>query len=79
MLEPIYSGPNRSGICICGHSWENHHLSLVMRIEYIEETKEGYKPGECCFYGHNETGGLMLDKNDEWVPHCFGYRDKLDV
>ena len=74
-LIPQYSGPDRSGICVCGHSWDRHHRMIVMNKEYIEETQEGYVLGECTFHGFNEAGGMMQDENDEWVPHCSGYRD----
>jgi hypothetical protein len=78
-MEAKYSGPSRSGICVCGHSWESHHRMIVMNKEYYETTQEGYVLGECCFYGFNEAGGLMPDDNGEWHPHCFGYRDSLDT
>jgi len=74
MRQPRYSGPTRSGICICGHSWKEHHLSCVMRQEYIDDTEEGYIPEECCHYGFNESGGQQL-VDGEWVEHCFGYVD----
>lgn len=48
---------------------------IVMNKEYIEDTQEGYVLGECTFHGFNEDGGMMQDENDEWVPHCSGYRD----
>jgi len=63
-----------SGICLCGHSWENHHLSMVMNLEAIEENNEGTVPGECLRYGNNEWGGL--DEHGE--DHCSGYIDKDD-
>ena len=69
---PKYSGPNCSGTCQCGHSWEDHHLSMVMRQEYIEDTKEVYIPEECLFYGCNEAGGLDAEGNE----HCWKYRDE---
>ena len=76
MREPRYSGPNRSGICICGCSWEKHHLSCVMRQEYVDETGECYIPEECCAYGCNETGGMKYNKEtEEYEDHCYGYRD----
>lgn len=55
-----YSGPNRSGVCVCGHSWEKHHLSCVMNREYAEATGESYVPQECEAFGFNERGGLAL-------------------
>ena len=75
--EARYSGPNRSGTCICGHSWEHHHLGLVMRQSYVDATGEGYIPGECLHYGFNEEGGLMPDPEGGpyWVNHCHGYID----
>ena len=66
-----YSGPGRTGICVCGHSWEDHHLGFVMNPGYFAATKEGYVPQECEFYGCNEMGGL--DKHGN--PHCDGYKD----
>jgi hypothetical protein len=68
---PKYSGPNRTGICICGHKWDDHHLGMVMRQEYVDETNEFYIAQECEFYGNNEMGGLDKDGND----HCQYYRD----
>lgn len=73
---PLYSGPGKSGICICGHSWEDHHLMLVARQAYVDATHEGYIPGECEAYGSNECGGLMPGLDGEWIDHCRGYRDQ---
>ena len=70
---PRYSGPNRSGICVCGHKWDDHHLGIVMRQEYVDETGEGYICGECEFYGFNEMGG----KDAEGKEHCWSYRDEM--
>ena len=52
-MKPKYSGPNRSGTCICGCTWDKHHLGIVMNSVYAEATKEGYIPEECCAYGFN--------------------------
>ena len=74
--KPIYSGPGKSGLCLCGHLWEDHHLSMAMRQEYVDVVKEGYLPGECLRYGCNETGGMRYDRSVHmYVDHCFGYRD----
>jgi hypothetical protein len=62
MSEPRYSGPNRSGVCVCGCSWELHHLSCVMRQEYFDETGEAHIPEECCAYGFNEVGGMKYNE-----------------
>ena len=70
---PRYSGPNRSGMCVCGHSWEDHHLGMVMNSDYFEATKEAYIAQECEFYGFNEMGGLDPEGND----HCHSYKDTL--
>ena len=72
--KPRYSGPERSGICKCGHSWEIHHLGCVMNSEYFELTQESYVPEECEFFGFNETGGLDAEGNN----HCQRYRDSLE-
>src|SRR6266702_1036810 len=69
-----YSGPNRSGICKCGHSWRDHHLGVVMNVEHYEATGESYVPQECEFFGCNEMGGLDRDGND----HCGHYVDMME-
>ena len=63
-----------SGICMCGHSWEDHHLSMVMNEEAYE-TVGPYFPEECEFYGFNETGG----KDEDGDLHCNKYVDKDDL
>lgn len=66
---PRYSGPGRSGVCRCGHRWDDHHLGIVMNLNYPEP----YIPQECEFYGFNETGGL----DAAGQPHCGGYVDSM--
>ena len=75
MKQPRYSGPNRSGVCVCGHSWAVHHLGVVMNQSYYTDTGEEYLPQECEFCGVNEDGG----KDAEGNYHCNGYRDTKDV
>lgn len=72
MNQTIYLGPNTTGICICGHSWEDHHLWMVMNTQYFEDTKEPYLPQECVFFGCNEDGGYDADGK----AHCFEYEDR---
>jgi hypothetical protein len=43
-----------------------------------DKTGEYYVPDECCYYGCNEKGGMMPGLGDDWVDHCFGYKDELD-
>ena len=76
MHEPRYSGPNRSGICVCGCRWDDHHLGCVMNEEYFKDTGESYVPDECCAFGFNESGGQKYNKETkEWEDHCSRYRD----
>lgn len=77
MSEPRYSGPNRTGICKCGHSWQDHHLGVVMNLEYAETTGEAYLPQECEAYGFNEVGGLQFVAG-KWIDHCHSYKDQGD-
>ena len=72
--EPLYSGPNKVGICICGHPWQEHHLSVVMNAEYREATGEACVPEECEHFGCNETGGMEY-KDGKWIDHCHRYED----
>jgi len=73
--EPRYSGPNRSGICKCGHSWAGHHLGVVMNNEYFLATKELYLPQECEHFGANENGGL----DGQGESHCHQYVDSKEL
>ena len=78
--KPRYSGSNCSGICVCGCPWDKHHMMLVMRQEYVDETHEGYIPQECCHFGNNEVGGLKYNElTEEWEDHCQMYKDVLSV
>jgi len=72
--KPRYSGPNRSGMCVCGHSWEDHHLGMVMNQDYWLATDESYVPQECEYYGFNEMGGCGPDGK----MHCQNYRDTME-
>ena len=76
MRKARYSGPDRSGICVCGHGWKDHHLGLVVTVTKTETDggPEYYIPQECEFYGSNEDGG----KDAEGNPHCDRYQDSLD-
>ena len=75
-----YSGPNRKGICVCGCSWEEHHLGIVMNEEYYKATGEAYIPQECDNFGFNEVGGKKYnEETEEWEDHCHQYRDVGDV
>jgi hypothetical protein len=76
-MKARYSGPNRSGMCVCGCPWNKHHLGMVMNQEYFKATGEHYVPQECEAFGFNETGGRKY-VDGEWVDHCHGYRDTLD-
>ena len=76
--EPRYSGPNRSGVCVCGCPWDSHHLGCVMNMGYAEQTGESYVPQECDAFGFNEVGGMKYNKETkEWEDHCHGYRDTM--
>lgn len=73
----IYSGEGRSGICICGHFCEDHHLGVILNEDYLQPRSNGivetYLPGECEYFGFNEMGGL----DSEGKEHCFKYRDSM--
>ena len=66
-----------SGMCVCGHSWEDHHLGVIMNEDYIDFLKKnfpdhpGYLPQECEYFGSNEQGG----KDSEGNEHCWQYED----
>ena len=70
-MHSRYSGPGKSGVCKCGHAWDEHHLNVVMNHEYALTTGEAYVPEECEFFGFNETGGL----DAEGKNHCQRYED----
>ena len=78
--DAIYSGPGKSGICICGCPWDEHHLGMVVRLGSTltkQGTREYHIPQECDAFGCNETGGMKYNEADgEWEDHCFGYKDR---
>lgn len=79
-FKPTYSGPGKTGVCICGCPWDSHHLFLVMNKDYIETTGEGYIIGACCRYGFNEAEGMKYNEElDFWESHCSGYKDTGDL
>ena len=43
----MYKKKILSGICTCGHPWDEHHLSVVMSMDYFLATDEQYVPEEC--------------------------------
>jgi len=59
-----------SGMCVCGHSVDRHHLFMVANPE-IEKIVGSYIPGACLFFGFNENEGYDEDGND----HCYQYID----
>jgi hypothetical protein len=69
---PRYSGPGKSGVCVCGHDASDHHGGIVMNQDYYAQTGEGRVPGGCEFYNCNEGEGL----DGEGRPHCFDYQDR---
>lgn len=73
--QPRYSGPDRTGVCRCGYSWEEHHLGVILNEDYRRDTGEAYLPQECEAFGFNETGGLDADGNN----HCHRYKDTGDM
>ena len=74
--RPVYSGPGKSGVCVCGHLAEEHHRCAVMNLEYLEATGEEWVLCECEFYDCNEGGGL----DEHGQPHCGRYQDRgVDV
>jgi len=77
--QPRYSGPNRSGICVCGHPWDEHHLGIIMNEEYRNDNHEAYLPEECEHYGFNEMGGRMPTPDGSWINHCHRYRDTMET
>jgi hypothetical protein len=75
-FTPKYSGPGKTGVCVCGCSWEDHHLMMVMNKDYIDQTGESYILGECEAFGFNEVGGMKYNEEEgAWEMHCRHYRD----
>ena len=71
-----------TGICECGCSWKDHHLSMIVNKDYWKELQKvapshpPYHPDECTKYGSNETGGQKYNpETEEWEDHCYIYRD----
>src|SRR4029077_17957758 len=63
-----------SGLCLCGHSHEDHHGNLICSIDYVDDAGHYRVPGECEYYCCNEEAGL--DECGEF--HCGHYVDTED-
>ena len=79
--KSIYSGPGRTGVCKCGHRWEDHFLEVTQNEDYYQETSEMYIPLQCQFYEpdgmrHNEKPDVY--GNDAWIMHCNCYIDSSE-
>jgi hypothetical protein len=59
-----------SSVCMCGHSYEDHHLGIVLNPEAYA-VMGPHLPDECEFFGSNEDGGLDENGNE----HCHRYVD----
>lgn len=73
-----------SGICVCGHRWDQHHLHLIVNTKVLDFIKKNYPshppyvPGGCEFYGFNENEGMMPHDEEGWAVHCRSYLDTHD-
>ena len=64
-----------SGMCRCGHPFDDHHLGMILNEDIFKQLPAGHPPyyaQECEAYGCNETGGLGPDGE----PHCGHYIDR---
>jgi hypothetical protein len=64
-----------SGVCLCGHKVESHHLACIVKQEVIDLIGECVVPGSCLWFGCNEDEGVDEDGND----HCWSFVDAEDV
>jgi hypothetical protein len=65
---------NLSGMCICGHAFDRHHLGIIANKEAYE-IMGPYLAQECEAFGFNEMGGLDEDGKE----HCGWYIDIEDL
>jgi hypothetical protein len=66
-----------SGICRCGHAFEDHHLGLILNEDVLRDLPTAhprYRAQECEYYDCNEGGGMGPDGHD----HCHHYVDRDD-
>ncbi len=62
MRKAICSGPNRSGICVCGHGWQEHHLGIkVSVIGYALIYVDGNPVQSCVCSARDGRGGLTAE------------------
>lgn len=70
---PIWVKRIFSGMCLCGHNVDRHHIFTVANQEAYAVIGSRV-PGGCLAYGHNEDEGIGPDGED----HCYDYVDKDD-
>jgi hypothetical protein len=69
--------PAFTGVCRCGHAFDDHHNSMHLSAEHLATLPDGtrsYIAEECEHYGCNEEGGLGPDLR----VHCLRYVDRAD-
>lgn len=79
-------GRKFTGICVCGHSFDDHHHSMVLNPKALEELGVLYKMvngvigGECeatQFEGMTIDGSIpCVGIIDDQYPYCISYKDK---
>lgn len=70
----FFKKQNLTGMCICGHAFDRHHLGIIANTEAYE-IMGPYLAQECEAFGFNEMGGLDEDGNE----HCGWYIDVEDL
>jgi hypothetical protein len=66
-----------SGVCRCGHAFDEHHLGAIANEASLAQLPTGHPPyvaQECEYYDCNEGGGMGPDGRD----HCHHYVDRED-
>jgi hypothetical protein len=66
-----------SGLCRCGHTFEQHHTSAIVNQGVLASLPPGHPPyiaEECCAYDFNEGSGMGPDGRD----HCHRFIDRDD-
>jgi hypothetical protein len=65
-----------TGICVCGHKWEEHHISCILNAEALENMRQSFRSVDGCLGDECEATqfeGFQFKKPE---CHCSMYWDK---
>jgi hypothetical protein len=65
-----------TGVCVCGHAWDDHHHSCVLNPDCLKERGELHRMHNGCIGDECEATQHEGVHHTKPECHCQCYRDK---